>query len=368
MFNLQKIGEMDFYNYLNYSLGNEDWSVEEQALRVNPGDSVICVTASGDRALHLLMTDCTEIVSVDMNRIQNYLLELKIAAIEQLDFEKYLAFLGGESTIHRYDIFKYLKSHLSPVAAAHWEQNKKMIERGVIYQGRVERLTYFGSKFLNLIRHKKNKTLFTFTDLKSQREFIVQEWDTPSWRKMFELLLNPKFSKLIFNDPGLNSFVEYDQQPGKYIYQKMLSYLQNNLARKSVLLQLMFLGKALPEAYFPYLTFEGYTKIRKNTQRLNYKTGNIIDYLNNHATDKFNCFSMSDIASYMPQEVFDKLLQSIHNGAKPNARFCIREFISKRHINEPLKNIFRRDEQLENKLENEESNFVYRFMVGEIQK
>src|SRR4029078_5372714 len=93
--------KMDFYNRLNYSLGNEDWHVEAQALRIVPKDRVVCVTASGDRPMHLLMTECAEIISIDMNRIQTYLLELKIAAITHLDFEKYLAFLGCTPTDHR---------------------------------------------------------------------------------------------------------------------------------------------------------------------------------------------------------------------------------------------------------------------------
>jgi hypothetical protein len=32
---------MDFRTHLNYSLSNEHWHVEEQALRVNKGDKVI---------------------------------------------------------------------------------------------------------------------------------------------------------------------------------------------------------------------------------------------------------------------------------------------------------------------------------------
>ncbi|MDR3492234.1 MAG: DUF3419 family protein [Gammaproteobacteria bacterium] len=357
---------MDFYNYLNYSLGNEDWGVEEQALRVNPGDAVVCVTASGDRPLHLLMTECAEIVSIDMNSIQNYLLELKIAAITHLDFDQYTAFLGLNSTTHRYTIFQYLIPHLSPATVQHWDKNKKMIERGILFQGRIERLTHFSSKIIKLFRHKKINTLFEYTDLSSQREYIANEWDTLAWRKIFEVLLNPTFSKLMLKDPGLNSYT--DMHPGKYIYQKMLAYLQNNLASKSALLQLMLLGKILPSAYFPYLTFEGYTKIRKNTERLTYKTGNMIDYLNLHAINKFDCFSMSDIASYMPQDIFDKLLLSMYKAAKPKARFCLREFTSKRNMSEAMKNSFVRNEILEHKLEHEESNFVYRFMVGEIQK
>lgn len=357
---------MDFDKRLNYSLGNEDWSVEEQALQVKPGDCVICVTASGDRPMHLLMTDCKEILSLDMNRIQNYLLDLKMAAISQLDYEKYIDFLGCNKTKNRYDIFKQIKPHLSKDSANYWENNKKMIQRGIIYQGVIERLTYVLAKVIKLIRPKKNDVLFTFTDIDSQREYVEKVWDTAIWRKIFKAFLNSNSLKFV-NDPGLSSF-DQSIKPGNYIYQKMRDYLNNTLASESPLLQLIFLGKILPNAYFPYLTHVGYQKIRSNISRLKYQTTNIVEFLNTHTPNEIDVFSMSDIASYMPQEVFERLLQGIYNTAKPEARFCIREFMSKRQIPNEYIPHFKRDFKLEQKLEKEESNFVYRFMAGSIQK
>lgn len=359
---------MDFYKQLNYSLGNEDWYVEEQALRVTPGDRVVCVTASGDRPLHLLITNCAEIISIDMNRIQNYLLDLKLTAITKLDYEKYLAFLGCTFTPHRAAIFNQIKSHLSNDAALFWEQHKKMIHQGVIYQGLVERLTYSVARFFNLLRGKKIKTLFSFTEVEQQRDYLIKEWDTKILKKFFEFLLNPKIIKFIFKDPGLNSYVDSSINPGGYIYQRMVGYLQQNLARKSALLQLLLTGKVLPDAYFPYLTYDGYSKIRQDLGRLTYRTDNIVEFLNQYEPNQIDCFSMSDIASYMPQNTFERLLQGIYQSAKPNARFCMREFLSKRIIPTQLETQFQRDMLLEQKLESEESNFVYRFFVGEIKK
>lgn len=359
---------MDFYKRLNYSLGNEDWSVEEQALRIAPGDKVVCVTASGDRPLHLLMTDCAEIISIDMNSIQNYLLELKLIAISYLDFETYLAFLGCEPSPHRLSIFSQLRSHLSIEAATYWEKNKKMIKQGILYQGMVERLTFLGARFFKLLGRKKVETLLSFTNIDEQRAYVAKKWDTFTLRHIFGVLLNSNVLKYVINDPGLNSYIDLSIRPGDYIYQRMQRYLTTGLANKSALLQLIIKGKVSPDAYFPYMTFEGYSKIRRNIHRLNYQTGNIIEFLNNHTPSQIDCFSMSDIASYMPQEVFERLLQGIYNAAKPKARICLREFMSKRYIPAHLTNSIQRDKMLEQKLEQEESNFVYRFIVGEVHK
>jgi len=360
---------MDFYQHLNYSIGNEDWNVEAQALRVKPGDHVICVTASGDRPLHLLMTDCAAILSIDMNRIENHLLDLKLAAITHLDYETYLAFLGGTETPHRMAIFQQLKPHLSHPAARFWEDNKNMLEKGIIYQGKMERLTNITSCISQFCRNDKIQTLFSFTDLNEQREFVAKKWDSHVWRLLLSaILINPRISKLFITDPGLNSYTDYASNPGQYIYSRMLRYLNNHLANKSALLQLVFLGKILPSAYFPYLQFGGYTKIRRDPARLRYQTTNIIEFLHTQTAHEFNGFSLSDIASYMPQNIFERLLHGIEKSAHPGARFCLREFMSKRTIPPALQATFRREDVLEAHLEKEEVNFVYRFMVGTIQK
>lgn len=359
---------MDFYNRLNYSLGNEDWSVEAQALRITPGNKVLCVTASGDRPLHLLLSDCESVLSIDMNPIQNYLLELKIAALAYLDYEEYLAFLGCTESSHRLSTFHKIKSHLSSNAKAYWEHHKKMIAKGIIYQGRVEKLTFYGAKFIYFVRRKEINTLLSFDDPNKQREYVSEKWDTKWWRKFFDIFLNPHLMKIILNDPGVISYIDPAIKPGQYIYQRMLKYLHRYPAKKSALIQLVLTGRVLKDAYFPYLTFAGFTKIRSNVHKLNFHTGNIIDYIHQAEPHQFDRFSMSDIASYMSQENFEKLLKGIIHCSSASARFCIRKFMSNHAVPESLSPFFNRDTALEQNLENEESNFVYRFMVGEIQK
>ncbi|MDA8561880.1 BtaA family protein [Gammaproteobacteria bacterium] len=357
---------MNFYNRLNYSLGNEDWHVEEQALQVKENDKVICVTASGDRPLHLLLTPCSEVISIDMNKIQNYLLDLKMAALSILDYETYLSFLGCTKTKNRYSIYKTLTPNLSKESINYWQKNISSIKKGIIYQGKVERFTFMTSKIFNLFSKKQIKTIFSFNEIELQRDYILKKLDSPAWKKVFNISCNPKVMKLFINDPGVVSYIEPSIKPGAYIHQRMLEYLSNNLARKSALLQLILLGKVLPEAYFPYLTFDGYTLIRENLHKLKYQTADIIDYINIEDDKKFDCYSMSDIASYMPQNSFNNLLEGIIKSSNNKARFCIRKLMSNHVIPDFIKEYFNRDMILEKKLEKEESNFVYRFLVGEI--
>ncbi len=40
---------MAFFKQLCYTFGNEDWITEKDALRINPSDRVLCITAVIDR-------------------------------------------------------------------------------------------------------------------------------------------------------------------------------------------------------------------------------------------------------------------------------------------------------------------------------
>ena len=83
-----------FFETINYSSVNEDSNSEFKALNINKNDTVLCITGSGARILDLLIKDPKEIVAVDFNPCQNFLLELKIAAIQKLEYEDFLRFIG----------------------------------------------------------------------------------------------------------------------------------------------------------------------------------------------------------------------------------------------------------------------------------
>ena len=104
-------------------------------LQLSEHDKVLCITGSGSRVLDLIIQKPKIIYAVDFNPCQNYLLELKIAAIKYLDYEDYISFLGLIPSKHRLNIFNGISSSLSNSARYFWERNTDLIKRGVIYQG-----------------------------------------------------------------------------------------------------------------------------------------------------------------------------------------------------------------------------------------
>lgn len=364
-----------FFSRLNFSFGNEDPATEKRALfDTNTSKSsskrVLCVTASGDRPLNLLSNNCDEIVAIDANPLQNHLLHLKMAALEKLNYPEYLEFLGAlPSKQARSSKLHILLDDMDPAAARYWMGQTRAIDAGILYQGVVERLTSKLAFLAHVVRPRKVKQLFSFKNLDEQRRFVREEWDTPFLRKTVSVLMHPRFSNFYYQDPGLQGMnLSKSFNIGQFFYQRMTDCLQRHLASESSLSSLLLRGFVSPEAFSPYLREEGHATIQNRLGRIKVRTDDLIGYLEKAPEQSFDVFSLSDVASYISPENFNRLLQAVYRTAKPEARFCIRQFMSSQQIPKHLQSHFQRDEHLELELEKEDRCFVYRFMVGNICK
>lgn len=364
----QEIHMSVFYKRLNYSFGNEDWCTESKALKIKPQDRVICITASGDRPLNLLTNDCKEMIAVDMNHHQTQLLKLKAAAMYQLDFKDYINFLENKGTTHNNKTLQSLSHLFSSDTSKYWYRHQKDLHKGILYQGAVEKWTKSISFFTHMFRKEKQSKLFSFDDIEKQKQFVQNEWDSPRWKKAFSIVLNPYLTRYLFKDPGLHEFLDSSLHIGDYIYTRMNKSLEKSLAKENLLISLILLGKVLPAGYPPYLTEQGTHHIRKRLNKLSVVTANVIDYLESVPNGSIDAFSLSDIASYMDKPSFDRLTSAISRAAAPNARFCIRQFLSNHKIPTALQSNFKRNYALEQELEYEDRCFVYRFLTGTIHK
>ncbi len=358
----------NFYSRLSYSFGNEDWRTEQKALKIRPDDSVLCVTASGDRPLNLLSTELKELVSIDANPMQTALFDLKCAALKKLDYEEYLAFMGVKHHSNRLETFAKLKSELSSLSSKVWDHHSKKIHEGILYEGAVEKKLKVASKVLSKLRGNKIDRLFSFENLDEQRAFLDQSWHTFLWRKTFQICLHPWLTRIFIKDPGLYAFVDHDIHIGDYLYEKLHTYLNSYIAKESVLLSLIFKGKVDRSSFPPYLNEQGTAQIKKRLDRVKFETIDMASYLEKAPDASIDCFSCSDIASYICVDDFNRMVNGILRTAKPGARFCIRQFLSRHHIPSSISKHFVRDSKLEKELESEDRCFVYNFMCGTINK
>lgn len=355
---------MGFFSRLSYSFGNEDWKTEHRALKIKKGDRVLCITASGDRPLHTLLDNCQEVVSIDSNSVQNNLLNLKIAALKNLDYPNYLAFLGASPSNQRRELLKKVIPDLDTHSFTYWTKHQKAIDSGVIYQGSLEKLARFTSGFLHTARRSKVKKLFSFDNLKQQQDFVEQEWNTKLWCKTVDIWLSKPITKMLLNDPTL--YVPSTGSLGAFVNERFNHCLNRHLATDCALLSLIFNGYVPKKAFPPYLTEQGFHEIKPRLDRITSHTSNVIDYLESAPAHSFDAFSLSDITSFLTIADFDRLIKGIYRTARPGARFSIRQVLSNHHIPKDYLPFFQRNYALEKQLQDEDRCFIYRYMVGEV--
>lgn len=358
----------NFYSRLSYSFGNEDWRTEQKALKIQPKDRVVCITASGDRPLNLLSTELEELVSVDTNPMQNALFDLKRAAIKYLDYPDYISFLGVGSHSDRSQTYSSLEKDLSPASAALWQRYKGKISRGVLYEGAVEKWMKVVSRILRPVRGQKIDKLFSFNNLPDQQAFLKASWHTYLWKKAFQIILHPWITRFFIKDPGLYAYVDREIHIGTHLYEKLHGSLNRFLAKESVLLSLLFRGRVDKDHFPPYLSETDFQGIKRQIGKVRFETVDMASFLENAPENSFDCFSCSDIASYISKQKFDRVMNGMLRSAKPGARFCIRQFLSNYQIPEAIAPHFTRNSALEKQLEEEDRCFVYRFMCGTINK
>jgi S-adenosylmethionine-diacylglycerol 3-amino-3-carboxypropyl transferase len=358
-----------FYSRLSYSFGNEDWETEHKALQITSQDRVLCVTASGDRPLNLLTKELHQLITIDANPLQNALFDLKRAALSSLPYDDYLAFMGATPSSTRLKIYKQLEKTLDPMSSALWELAPRKIAQGILYQGSVERLLKITSRMIRLLRGpSKVDKLFANSNLQQQQQFVAEHWHTYLWEKAFHILLHPVVTRTFVKDPGLYAYVDPKFHVGNQLYERIHDYLNRHLASESPLLSLILNGKVHPHHFPPYLRKEDIKKIKKQLHKTQFHTDDLISYVSRAPACAFDCFSLSDVASYMSKEDFMRLMEGILHSAKPGARFCIRQLLTNHQIPPHLAPHFKRNITLDQQLQQEDRCCVYAFMTGIIDK
>jgi S-adenosylmethionine:diacylglycerol 3-amino-3-carboxypropyl transferase len=114
---------------------------------VNDTDTLLCITTGGDNILNYLQHNPKKIVSLDLNKHQNYLLKMKMALIRVCEQDEYLKIIGKPCE-KNYALFceKFEQIQreqlLEGDCLAYWIENKHIM-RDFIYSGASGFLAYY---------------------------------------------------------------------------------------------------------------------------------------------------------------------------------------------------------------------------------
>src|SRR3989338_2444930 len=304
-----------------YSMCWEDYSLLNKALGVGKSSSVLSIASGGENALALALHHPKRIVAVDSNPAQIYLLELKIAAINNLEFGDFIGFLGLADADRR-SIYQGLELYLGEKARIFWKGNSNLISTGIIHCGKFEKyLSYFRKLVLHrIISADKVGKFLKLDSLKEQRAFYGRHIDGVLWKAMFRIF----FSKTVMSSLGRKrSYFEHSRKKGiSSHYLEKTAYGLTSIPAKSNPFTHFILSGMIPYPLHghPYLDRDNFLLLKKEAGRIELVHSSIQDYLS-HAQE-FDRFNLSDVFEAMPQEEYERILSAIAAASHNGTRIC----------------------------------------------
>ena len=107
-----------------YNQSWEDPRVDIKHFKIGKGDRICMLTTGGDNVIDYLLEDPEYIDTYDMNEHQNYLVDMKLACVKELDYDECFAILGEQNYELFLSVFPRLKKHLQLRSAQWWDCNQ----------------------------------------------------------------------------------------------------------------------------------------------------------------------------------------------------------------------------------------------------
>ena len=339
----------------------EDPICDHKALKIQPGDTVMAITSGGCNVLGFLQFDPEAIFSVDINPAQAYLLELKIAAMRQLDFEKFLQFTGLTECTDREGIYRDVMEEVSEGAREFWNSQDTIPREGFIMNGRYDRFVRFAGSILKLLQGSSRiEGLMRKKPLEEQHRYYDEKWNTQRYRLIYKLL----FNKFVLARKGLSAdYFHFDDGSSSFaesFYRRARNAFRDLPIAGNYFLSLYVTGKYASEGEVPeYMKEEPFQKIKPNLDRIKIKTGEAQSWLDQMPDESIDCFALSNICELMSESETERLFTSVFRTARPGARVIFRNLMIPREVPESLQLKIVKQMDLSEALRQADRSFVY---------
>ena len=354
-------GDQVSLDRLIFTCNWEDPDCDRGALSIKPEDTLLTVTSGGCNTLGFLLQDPERIYAVDINPCQSHLLELKIAAMRCLDHTKFTEFLGLRSATDRLAQYRTLRDALSPAATKFWDGNTRLLQKGVLLQGRYEKFVRLVGGVVRLVMGRRQVAgLFKANSIEEQQGFYARNWNVRRLRMLFNLF----FNKRVLARRGLKAdYFRFDDGSTSFaesFFKKFRRVTHDLPTRGNYFLHLYLMSRYRSAREVPdYLLEENYSRIKSRLDRIRVVTSDAKKWLADQEPESIDCFALSNICELMSTSDTKVTFEEVARTARRGARMCFRNLMIDRTVPEPLQDIIQRDPRLSAQLLAQDRSFVY---------
>ena len=344
---------------IKYSQCWEDTNLIFEILQPQKEDVFLSITSGGDNGLSIMSNNPKKMVTVDMNKDQNFLFELKLTAIKHLEHKELMEFLGVKSNQNRKKTLKKLAPFLNTETIQYWEDNMNLIQQGVLHIGKFEHYFKLFRKYVIYLSGNKAKTndFLAKKTIEEQIDFYNNSWQNKRWRFIFKLFLSEPVmkrfgrSKTMFNQ---NSKIKI----GSYYKSKLDKSFTSECFFENSYMEYIYKGNY--HNYLPhYLRKENCNGISSSKTHVDVVNQKLYKYLINVKNNTFNKFNLSDIFEALSKEESNSLFHEIYRTAQPGAKLFFCNNLVNRDVPKELNDHFIQQSALESKLEKINKVFFY---------
>tara|TARA_B100000902_G_scaffold399910_2_gene473540 strand:+ start:712 stop:1938 length:1227 start_codon:yes stop_codon:yes gene_type:complete len=323
-----------------YPIAWEDPSVDNKYLDVKNSDKILMITTGGCNVLHNLLLNPKQIMSCDLSPSQNAILDLKLSAIKNLDYNDFWKMFG----LGKHENFEYLyntklKNSLKLYSSVDfWNKNIKIItKKGLYRSGKNCELGHIFFKILN----KKMKKLFTYDNAEEQYIYYKKNIKPLIFNKITEKIVN----NLVLEFVGVPKSQIKIVTGGDYDSKKLYKFVENcydfvlrkwSLKNENYFFHGLLLGYFTKENCPEYLKEENYEFLKINVDKVNIFNGTLNDCMNN-SNIKFDKFILLDHMDwYENKEQIDTIFNLMKNNSSKKSVGFFRSGNSKSWITEHI--------------------------------
>lgn len=320
-----------YFTGLNYTLGNEDTTVEFKMTERLLPKSIFSICGSGGRALPLQTKNTEYIAMGDLSLEQLHLCSLRNATYHQLEHNDFLKFWGyfpylaDDNKNFRKITFYQLKLDLE-VKSFFEKVFLELDFESVLYLGKWERTFSVLAKINRTFLGENFDKILKFDELPDQIAYYQSQFPINKWRAVIFLLGNKSmFNALLYK----GDFIEKNSKLShfEYYFNAFNRLFTGQLAKESFFLQLCFYGKINSLEGVPIeASVSAFNRVRQSNAVINYVCADFVSYLSK-GEKKFDFLSLSDVPSYFKGDLERDFMQKIKPALNNKAVIVIRYYL-----------------------------------------
>jgi S-adenosylmethionine-diacylglycerol 3-amino-3-carboxypropyl transferase len=367
-------------NNIDYYTCWEDFQIIQKALQINNADVIFSITSGGCNIFNFLVYNPKKIIAVDYNPYQNHLLELKIEAMRQFEYEQFLQFMGITPSNDREQLYERVRKRLSDNARKLWDRNSYAIKRGVLLVGE-QNVKNIGKMLRFLKGHSTIENFFLCGDIKEQTAYFYDHINGLPWRLYQRSTSQNWVVKLMLCSRAIKELpYRRKRAPDYFHYLQHVHFLSNHAKRIEQVFSkipirynhfasLMLLGYYFnTDCYPPYLKVENYDTIRQRLDRIEMKSASAIEAVRQFPHNYFTKFNLSNIFDWMGTDSFHQQLEDLTNSGKDGGKILYATTRTDREI-PPKITALSQDAKLASELLHEDRTIMYSmYHFGTIRK